>query len=298
MRDRKVIVLILFALVLATVGIMVLFGWRIPAFRNDLNDTISSEASTESKNQVEKDESKLSGYTFTNTVNGVDTVIYLPETYNDKVKNKYVIYVHGANRTATYISSAKCGDLLSKLLTDGFVVIATTGATKNSWGNPQSSIDIQDLVNYYKPTYNLEEKPYVFMQSMGGIVTMNAVAKGYLTPKAIAGVFPALNLRDMYDNGWEWQIRNAYGFTNKSEYNGKTAGCDPMLSDFTKYKDIPFYILSSYSDTVVSTIRNRDLFKAKLLAAGGSITTVDTKGEHTDLSNYQSDNIIKFFNEH
>ena len=231
-------------------------------------------------------------------INGVATFVYIPKSYNQSVENKWVIFNHGAGGYGSDISTSQCGTVLNDLLNAGYIVVGSNYTMQNCWGNQSSTDDMKNLQLFMKSKYNLEDKPYVFMQSMGGLVTVNAISKGILSPKAVFGVFPVSNLRNMYDaNEWHWNIPEAYEIANPNdinEYNNKTSGCDPMLSDFNKYKNIPFLIFASYGDTAVNTSMNRDMFANKLKAVGGYIETVDTVGNHGDLSNYQSDKILDF----
>ena len=231
-------------------------------------------------------------------INGVATFVYIPKSYNQSFENKWVIFNHGAGGYGSDISTSQCGTVLNDLLNAGYIVVGSNYTMQNCWGNQSSTDDMKNLQLFMKSKYNLEDKPYVFMQSMGGLVTVNAISKGILSPKAVFGVFPVSNLRNMYDaNEWHWNIPEAYEIANPNdinEYNNKTSGCDPMLSDFNKYKNIPFLIFASYGDTAVNTSMNRDMFANKLKAVGGYIETVDTVGNHGDLSNYQSDKILDF----
>lgn len=234
----------------------------------------------------------------TNEVDGVTTKAYIPSSYSQSYPNKWIIFNHGNNGYASDIEDMpEMWDILNTFLNEGYVVVASDYTNRSCWGNNQSTIDMTNLVNFYKFKFNLEEKPYVFMQSMGGIVTLNSIAKNTLQPKAVFGVFPVCNLKDIYDRGaFTNTIKSAYGITTDSEYSSKTSGFDPMLSDFTKYKNIPFFMTGSYADYSVPTDTNRDEFVKKLRGVGGYVETLDTTGGHGDVSNYRGDLFVDFMN--
>jgi pimeloyl-ACP methyl ester carboxylesterase len=158
--------------------------------------------------------------------------------------------------------------------------------------------DISALYDAFTENLNLDPRPFVIGISMGGIVSWNAVLHGDFVPRAVAGLYPACNLADMYNTGFFTQaIDDDYGFTNPSQFSIATNGYDPTRSEnlvpLTKF---PIIMWASYGDTTVKKTVNADLLASSVNALGGSVTVITTTGNHGDISNYQPDVLVGFFN--
>lgn len=94
-------------------------------------------------------------------------------------------------------------------------------------------------------------------------------------------------------------IATAYGITDDSQFESKTAGYD-VVNDYdgSVYKDIPMMFWASNSDTMISKAQNTTLFASKVNAAGGNVTVVNSTGDHGDSSNYDGQAVLDFFNQH
>jgi hypothetical protein len=156
--------------------------------------------------------------------------------------------------------------------------------------------DVANLQTLWRSKLNLSPAPFVIGESMGGIVTWNAISHGTLEPLAVVGIYPVCNLADMYLNdGFVPTIQSAYGFTSPSGYVAATHGFDPMLDPPSIFAGIPIQIWASRSDHLVVRSRNADPFAKAINAAGGSVTIHTTRGDHGDPSNLDAAGVISFF---
>jgi alpha-beta hydrolase superfamily lysophospholipase len=235
-----------------------------------------------------------------NDVNGVSTWAILPESYNAQTATPWVIYDHGIGQTINSITAdPPQSAFVQSLATAGFVVIASEYRNLACWGNMDCVEDIANLQTLWRSQLNLWSQPFVIGESMGGIVTWNAIAHGVLKPLAAVGVYPACNLANMYSRKvFVPTIQTAYGFTSRSGYSAATRGFDPMLDPPSIFADIPILIWASRSDTVVKRSQNEDPFANAINAAGGSVTINTSRGQHGDPSNFDAPAVISFFSLH
>ena len=164
-------------------------------------------------------------------VNGVSTWAILPESYNAQKANPWIIYNHGLGQTINSITADfPQSEFVQSLAAAGFVVIASEYRNTACWGNMDCVDDVANLQMLWRSELNLWSQPFVIGESMGGIVTWNAIAKGVLKPLAVVGIYPACNLANMYSRkAFAPTIQTAYGFTSRSGYSAATKGFDPML---------------------------------------------------------------------
>ena len=167
------------------------------------------------------------------------------------------------------------------------------------WGDMECAEDVANLQRLWRSQLNLSPRPFVIGESMGGIVTWNAIAHGTLKPIAVAGIYPACNLADMYGKGvFAPTIQTAYGFVSPTGYPASTGGFDPMLDRPSTFANIPIQFWASDSDAVVLRSRNEDPFAEAINAAGGSVTIHTSRGGHGDPSNFDAPAVISFFSSH
>src|SRR5215472_11855999 len=134
--------------------------------------------------------------------NGVETYGIVPPTYNPYVPSRWVLFNHGSGHTGLDISTNSCdATLVNALVQANYVVIASDYKIQNCWGNEQCLTDIAAVQKRWRERLNLTPSPYVIAQSMGGIVTWNAISHKALSPRAVVGIFPACSLSNMYDDG-------------------------------------------------------------------------------------------------
>ncbi|MGZ6316998.1 MAG: alpha/beta hydrolase family protein [Anaerolineales bacterium] len=191
--------------------------------------------------------------------------------------------------------------MVNALVQAGYVVIASDYKNQSCWGNAQCVTDIAAVQKLWKAYLNLLPAPYVIAESMGGIVTWNAMAHGALSPIAVVGIYPACNLSNMYARGpgpFYQGIQTDYNFSSPGGYAVATAGYDPMLVPASEFTKVPILMWASYSDTSVVRADNEDRFAARINAAGGNAIINPSTGNHGDRSNFAPSVVLKFFDAH
>jgi hypothetical protein len=176
------------------------------------------------------------------------------------------------------------------------VVIASEYRNLACWGNTECAEDVANLQTLWHSLLNLTPQPYVIGESMGGIVTWNAISHQTLKPLAVVGIYPVCSLANMYTKAvFVPSIQSAYGFDSPAGYSRATAGFDPLLTSPSAFVNLPIQIWASYSDHTVSRSRNEDPFAAEINAAGGNVVIHTSHGDHGDPSNFEASAVITFF---
>jgi acetyl esterase/lipase len=234
--------------------------------------------------------------------NGVETWGIVPPRYDPAAPSRWVLYDHGLGQAGLDISANPCDSTVVKALVQAnYVVIASDYKIQNCWGNAQCVTDIASVQKVWKEHLNLTPNPYVIAESMGGIVTWNAISHSTLSPRAVVGIYPVCNLSNMYDNGggpFYLDIQRDYGFSSPSGYATATAGYDPMMAPASDFTSFPILMWASYSDTSVVRSQNEDPFAAKVNAAGGNVVIDTSSGKHGDMSNFDPQAVLDFFEKH
>ena len=216
--------------------------------------------------------------------------------------SRWVLYNHGFGQSGRNISTNphdRC--FVNALVEGGYVVIASDYKVQNCWGNSQCVTDIAAVQERWKAYLNLRRAPYVISESMGGIVTWNAIAHGTLSALAVVGVYPVCNLSNMYAGGtgpFYLSIQSAYDFLSPSGYAAATAGSDPMLDPASQFTAFPILMWASYSDNTVVRSYNEDPFAAQVNAVGGNAIINTSTGNHGDASNFDPQAVLEFFEAH
>ena len=188
--------------------------------------------------------------------------------------------------------------MFEPLVFAGYIVVASNYRNTNCWGNADCGVDIANLQNVWRANLNLAPKPYVIGESMGGIVTWNAISHGDLHPRAVVAIFPACSLAAMLPIiGLGSSIEAAYNFSSPNQLATAAAGFDPLLEPASDFTSFPIVMWASYSDTVVIRSQNEDPFATAIKAAGGNIVIHTSSGDHGDNSNYDSSAVIAFFSQ-
>jgi pimeloyl-ACP methyl ester carboxylesterase len=229
--------------------------------------------------------------------NGVFTWAILPSSYSANVASPWIIYDHGFGQTIESILQDNPQSAFVKALASaGFVVVASEYRDLACWGNGNCAEDIANLQTLWRTQLNLSPKPFVIGESMGGIVTWNAISHGSLKPAAVVGIYPVCNLAAMDQNSvFIPTIQSAFGFTSQAGYFSATEGYDPMLTPPAAFTGFPIIIWSSYADHVVVRSLNEDPFARAIRAAGGDISIHASHGEHGDPSNFDAAAVTSFF---
>jgi acetyl esterase/lipase len=235
-----------------------------------------------------------------NDSNGVSTWAIVPDSYNSQNPTPWIIYNHGFGQTISSIASnPPQANFVQSLAAAGFVVIASEYRNLTCWGNMECADDVANLQMLWRSQLNLWPRPFVVGESMGGIVTWNAISHGALKPLAAVGLYPVCNLADMYTKSvFAPSIQTAYGFASPSGYPAATKGFDPMLDPPSTFADVPIQIWVSRSDRVVVLSRNEAPFAKAINAAGGSVVIHISRGDHGNPSNFDAQAVIAFFHAH
>jgi hypothetical protein len=230
-------------------------------------------------------------------VNGVSTWAVVPDSYDASKAYPWIIYDHGFGQTISSITIyPPQSNFVQSLVTAGYVVIASEYRNLACWGDMQCAEDIANLQSLWRPLLNLTPQPYVIGESMGGIVTWNAISHGTLKPLAVVGIYPVCSLANMYTKAvFVPTIQSAYGFDSPQGYSTATAGFDPLLTSPHTFAGFPILIWASYSDNTVSRSKNEDPFAAAINAAGGNVNIRTSHGNHGDPSNFDAPSVISFF---
>jgi len=188
--------------------------------------------------------------------------------------------------------------VVNALVQANYVVVASDYKIRNCWGNAQCVTDIAAVQKRWKEHLNLTPNPYVIAESMGGIVTWNAISHDALSPRAVVGIYPACDLANMYGHGvgpFYLDIQSDYGFSSLAGYPAATAGYDPMFAPASDFTSFPIVMWASYSDTSVVRSQNEDPFAARVNAAGGHVVINTSSGNHGDMSNFDPQAVLDFF---
>lgn len=232
--------------------------------------------------------------------NGVPLHTVLPSHFDPTRAYRWVIYDHAYEQAGSAILR---GDPLTQSLADalgkaGYLVASSDYRMEDCWGNAGCVEDIRNLYDAYRSNLNLEEQPFFLGASMGGVVTLNTILHGAVTPKAMVGIYPVCNLQAMYaEDHFVPSIQAAYGFSGAGNLSAATISFDPVHSEsLMPLTAFPILIWASYGDTVVDRSQNTDVLTQLVNALGGNVTVRSTTGDHGDPSNFQPDAVVSFFN--
>jgi pimeloyl-ACP methyl ester carboxylesterase len=229
--------------------------------------------------------------------NDVPTWAVLPPSFNPQNSYPWIVYDHGFGQTINSITADLPQKAFIRSLSGaGFVVVASDYRNLACWGNSDCAEDIANLQALWHSRLKLSPQPFVIGESMGGIVTWNAISHGALRPLAVVGISPVCNLAAMYaEHRFQPTIQAAYGFASAAGYAAATRGFDPILAPPATFADIPIQIWASYSDRVVVRSKNEDPFALAINAAGGNVTINTSQGNHGDPRNFDAPAVIAFF---
>jgi len=228
----------------------------------------------------------------TNFVNSTNqnTRLTFPNSYSDATPIILVICFEGVGDFALDIRAAYSGVL------DKGVLWARCQFHENSYGSPKA---MQDAVEIYQKACEIAPIGGVVVvgNSMGGVAALNA-----LTTEAIPNILgvyltdPVCDLRQRYDNGRASEINAAYE-CDATTYATKTAGFDPILQHWSKFKGVPISIVATSNDTLVSMSAHTDKLAEKL-KFHNKISVIDTKaGWHNHPDEFIVSNLISFINQ-
>ncbi|WP_265466492.1 phage tail protein [Aeromonas salmonicida] len=223
-------------------------------------------------------------------------VVHLPAGYDDRITHRLAVYCHGAGgEGADLWDYDNENSVLLALLNAGYVVCAVD-YDEQGWGGNSSINQNAEGIRFVMSKYNVFDKIYLVVQSMGGLVGLNGLLRGDFDVAAVAGIYPASNLRWCYEHGFKNEIEGAYGFSGVGEFEAATAGHDIVNDNYDfDFSLSKFKFWHSKSDTVVSKADNTDLLAKKVSDGGGEFVVVETLGEHGDKSSFRGSEIVDFF---
>lgn len=213
-----------------------------------------------------------------------------PNAYNDATPIILVICFEGVGDQELDIRAAYSGVL------DKGVLWARCQFHGNSYGSPKA---MQDAVEIYQKACEIAPIGGVIIvgNSMGGVAALNALTTESIPN--ILGVYltdPVCDLRQRYDSGRSAEINAAYD-CDATTYANKTAGYDPMLQHWSKFKGVPISIVATSNDTLFLKSLHTDKLVAKL-ANHNNVGVIDTKaGWHNHPDEFIVTNLISFINQ-
>lgn len=219
------------------------------------------------------------------TFRGQDAVVIRPSRRTRKV----VVYAHGSGeRVENIFRDPKKEDMFVGLLAAGYA-LATNDAHGDNWGNAASVRDQRGLVAQLRDR-GLDDV-YVLALSMGGFNGLQILDD--VPVKAWAGIFPACDLRSVYDLGlYRGPIRAAYDRTGR-RFGDAMARRSPV--EFDPPDGLPMRFWASPGDRVIPKRENTDACAAIARRRGARVEVTTTTGDHGDPSNYDAQGVLRLF---
>jgi pimeloyl-ACP methyl ester carboxylesterase len=219
------------------------------------------------------------------TVRGQAAVLVSPQSKSRKV----VVYTHGSGETVENIfRDPKKQPIFSALLGAGYA-IAATDAHEDNWGSGASVDDNLALVADLRRR-GLGDV-YVLALSMGGFDGLALL--GRVPVRAWAGIFPACDLRSVYDLGlYPGQIRSAYGRSG-TRLGDAIARRSPIA--FDPPDGLPMRFWASPDDRVIPKRENTDACAELARRRGAKVEVTTTEGDHGDPSDYDAAGVLRLF---
>lgn len=203
---------------------------------------------------------------------------------------------HGGSNN-TFETHAPSLGVRDRMTDDGYVFMSPH-MHGNTWGNQVAMDDIAAAYAYAAALWTVSNV-LLFGGSMGGLAAVNAGRKGVVPDvRAVAVVAPALNLRSNYDSAsYKPSVEAAYGVaTDGADYDSKTAGFDPILSDPAEYNGDRYRFYHSPDDTAITKVSHSDLFVANgLTAQMADFQLLTMAGGHLEAGNYDAEDTSEFF---
>lgn len=208
-------------------------------------------------------------------------VVRLPADFNPAEAHPIILVFHGSGVSARdSLYKQPQSALVERLLKAGYIVAASESHTQN-WGNTASVIDNELFYTYLTNSYRIS-KIGGLGQSMGGLTSTIVAERQNIPLKAMVQIYPVVNIASVYhDPRFTTFINAAYSDTHWNE---------PLRQTDT-IKNLPFLIYASPNDTWVPKALNTDPLAEKL----DNDTVVTTTGDHGDPSNFQPEEVVRFF---
>ena len=228
-------------------------------------------------------------------VNKTDNRLMLPDYRNNNMAPPpLLVYTHGAGQSAENVrENGKMGEITWRALRDGYAVCAHDFGGPYTWGNDTALTAYRDYMRELLTLYPFGPV-IVIGESMGGLNSLNAIARHYVPAAAWVGIYPVCNLTYMHSVNFTDSINAAYNIQGDGEFGVKTSGHDPMLMEPGTWGAMPAYITASDGDTIVKKAENADKFAQRLRKGGSQVTLIASTGDHGDTSNFNWDAIKQF----
>jgi len=228
-------------------------------------------------------------YNFSTATGNQASRIYLPRQYSDATPLLLCIVFEGVGDGGLFIR-----DQYRPLLDMG-VAYAVSNMHGNSYGSPDAMTDAMEL--YHEACKVAPIGGVVLIgNSMGGIGACNALQRNVIP--GVLGVYltdPAFNLRQRWDSGRDGLIKAAYGIAaDGSDYAEKTAGFDPNLADWSRFKSVPISIVASTNDQVVQYAYNTGALIEKLSTHNDLDVLTLTSPGHNIADRFIGERLVSF----
>jgi hypothetical protein len=189
-------------------------------------------------------------------------------------------------------------NLSAALLRAGYTLVSPDYSDRTCWGSADCDQDVQIAIRSVRDRFHLRGDPYVYSMSMGGLVALNAVAHGFLHPRALYGSYPVFSLSSMYQGKREMfsdSIRRVFHFEQDADYAVSTRGFDPSLDNAGNFAAFPVRVACSDEDTTVNCSENGRALVNAVQRAGGAATFLRCHGNHGDASCIPPADVVAFF---
>ena len=213
--------------------------------------------------------------------------VVIPKDWNPAVDNtKVIISGHGYNATIGFAT------MLSAPFPDAGYVYGISNTHGNTWGNAQSSIDMEAMRQWIVDKCGGSEQVFTNGSSMGNLCALNYIAKYPDKVRRHVGEIGVCSLRNLYNNGtFTASIDTAYSVTR---FDDIPLEYDP-IRNVSKYVDMPMMLWVGTSDTTVPHGLNVRPFYEKLAKLGGKIMYIEEPGETHSLD-VDPDRYLDFYN--
>ncbi len=177
---------------------------------------------------------------------------------------------------------------LDTLRRDGWAV-ASSNFHDESWGNPESTADVELLTEWAGEVTGL--RPSVFVAgSMGAAVSLNAMVHGVDPPPCWYGVRPAISLSDMD------AVPGANRFIRQAFDGRVPRDRDPIENVTSLPTETRYRVIASRDDPWVDYSDNAEPFVADLQESGAEVSEVVVYGGHQDDSHFNGRDVLRFAN--
>ena len=234
----------------------------------------------------------------TTTLNGEPVRLQLPAGYDDGKPVVVVLACEGTDYANKANGLLPRGDFSN--VPNGAGVAWLSGRMhSNSWGNAACMADVRAMYEWATSVISVSGF-IVFGNSMGGVAALNVIQRD-----VVPGVYgcyltdPAIDLRERYLNNPDGNVGIAYGLSADGldeGYATKTAGFDPMIAEWARYRGMPINIRASSTDTTVPLIEHGRPFETKLKLHNDIVVTDLGSGNHNNANRFVASDFIAFIN--